>query len=96
MKTDNIDTRSVLLTIKEFITQCNVYMKQSEHPNILLLRDIGVYITKIFSIFGAIASTQETIGFPIDNETNTNVCSSILIKSNQFKIHVFNVRLKIR
>lgn len=50
------------------MTNCNVYMNQNKDPNTLLLRDIAVYITKMFAIFGAIPSSYDSIGFPIDDE----------------------------
>lgn len=50
------------------MTDCNVYMSQSKSPNTLLLRDVAVYITKMFIIFGAISSSYDSIGFPIDDE----------------------------
>lgn len=77
---DNIDTRTVLDAIRELVTICNVYMCQNKNPNTLLLRDIAVYITKIFTIFGAIPSSYDSIGFPIDDETvGTNVRQIMLI-----------------
>lgn len=73
---DNIDTRTVLDVIRELVTICNVYMCQNKNPNTLLLRDIGIYITKIFTVFGAISSSYDSIGFPIDDEAvGTNVRS---------------------
>ncbi|XP_072748832.1 cysteine--tRNA ligase, cytoplasmic [Anoplolepis gracilipes] len=66
---DNIDTRSVLDMIRELVTNCNVYISQNKNPNMLLLRDIAVYITKMFIIFGTISSSHDSIGFPIKDET---------------------------
>ncbi|XP_043255934.1 cysteine--tRNA ligase, cytoplasmic [Colletes gigas] len=65
---DNIDTRSALDAIRDLVTHCNIYMNQSKQPNTLLLRDVAVYITKIFTIFGAISSSHDTIGFPLDDK----------------------------
>ncbi|XP_017756900.1 PREDICTED: cysteine--tRNA ligase, cytoplasmic [Eufriesea mexicana] len=71
---DNIDTRSALDAIRDLVVHCNIYMKQIKHPNTLLLRDVAVYITKMFTIFGAISSTHNAIGFPVDSNTaNLNV-----------------------
>ncbi|KAL6256918.1 hypothetical protein P5V15_011853 [Pogonomyrmex californicus] len=73
---DNIDTRTVLDLIRELVTNCNVYvyMNPNKNPNTLLLRDIAVYITKMFIIFGAIPSSYDSVGFPIDEETvGTNI-----------------------
>ncbi|CAD1477900.1 unnamed protein product [Heterotrigona itama] len=70
---DNIDTRSTLDAIRDLVTHCNIYMKEIKQPNTLLLRDVAVYITKIFTIFGVISS-HDNIGFPVDNSTtNLNV-----------------------
>ncbi|KOC66183.1 Cysteine--tRNA ligase, cytoplasmic [Habropoda laboriosa] len=71
---DNIDTRSALDAIRDLVTHCNIYMKQVKQPNTLLLRDVAVYCTKMLSIFGAISSSHDCIGFPVDaNTTNLNV-----------------------
>ncbi|XP_026825423.1 cysteine--tRNA ligase, cytoplasmic isoform X2 [Ooceraea biroi] len=76
---DNIDTRTVLDIIRELVANCNVYTSQSKNPNTLLLRDIAVYITKMFVIFGAISSSYDLIGFPIGDEAvGTNVEETIM------------------
>ncbi|KAK1121826.1 Cysteine--tRNA ligase, cytoplasmic [Melipona bicolor] len=70
---DNIDTRSTLDAIRDLVTHCNIYVKEIKQPNTLLLRDVAVYITKMFTIFGVIPS-HDNIGFPVDNSTtNLNV-----------------------
>jgi len=85
--TDNVDTRTVLDVIRELVTICNVYVCQNKNPNTLLLRDIAVYITKIFTIFGAISSSHDAIGFPIDDEiVGTNVRQNILMYFFHIKI----------
>lgn len=72
---DNIDTRSALDAIRDLVSHCNIYIKQVKQPNTLFLRDVAVYITKIFTIFGAISSSHDAIGFPVDDtSTNLNVC----------------------
>ncbi|XP_076179076.1 cysteine--tRNA ligase, cytoplasmic isoform X2 [Ptiloglossa arizonensis] len=68
---DNIDTRSALDVIRDLVTYCNIYMNQCKQPNTLLLRDVAIYITKMFTIFGAISSSHDTIGFPIDDKTTS-------------------------
>ncbi|XP_078051220.1 cysteine--tRNA ligase, cytoplasmic [Augochlora pura] len=72
---DNIDTRSALDAIRDIVTHCNIYFNQVKQPNTLLLRDIAVYITKMFSIFGAISTSHDTIGFPVDDK-----CASLNIE----------------
>ncbi|XP_068987795.1 cysteine--tRNA ligase, cytoplasmic isoform X1 [Bombus flavifrons] len=70
---DNIDTRSALDAVRDLVTYCNIYMKERKQPNTLLLRDVAVYITKMFIIFGVISS-HDSIGFPVDSNTaNLNV-----------------------
>lgn len=76
---DNIDTRTVLENIRDLVGHCNVYTKTIKSPNTLLLRDIAVYITKMFVTFGAISSSNEGIGFPIDSDNkNVNVEETVL------------------
>lgn len=73
MIVDNIDTRSALDAIRDLVTHCNIYVKEIKQPNTLLLRDVAVYITKMFTIFGVISS-HDNVGFPVDNSTtNLNV-----------------------
>ncbi|CAL1683494.1 unnamed protein product [Lasius platythorax] len=76
---DNIDTRTALDIIRELVANCNVYVNQNKNPNTLLLKDIAIYITKLFIIFGAISSSYDSIGFPIDDETvATNVEETVM------------------
>ena len=63
---DNIDTRTVLETIRELITSANVYIEANRTSGTLnrqLLKNIAVYITKIFDVLGMI-SRDEGLGFP--------------------------------
>lgn len=48
-------------------------MKEVKQPNTLLLRDVAVYITKMFTIFGTISYSHDAIGFPIDSNVKLNV-----------------------
>lgn len=76
---DNIDTRSALDAIRELVTHCNIYMKQVKHQNTLLLRDIAVYITKMFTIFGVIPCQHDAIGFPVESSIeNSNVEETVM------------------
>ncbi|XP_015118826.1 cysteine--tRNA ligase, cytoplasmic [Diachasma alloeum] len=80
---DNIDTRTVLDVIRDLVGHCNIYTKSvtPSPPNTLLLRDIAVYITKIFITFGAITDSNEGIGFPIDSNEctkNNNIEETVL------------------
>ena len=65
---DNIDTRVALDVIKKLVNNSNIYVKDCQKPNVLLLRDIAVYITKIFTVFGTITS-HDSIGFPVEDKT---------------------------
>lgn len=73
---DNIDTRTVLEVIRDLVGHCNVYCKEISSPNTLLLRDIAVYVTKVFQIFGAISGSSG-IGFPVE-EASTNVEETVM------------------
>ncbi|KAJ8668198.1 hypothetical protein QAD02_009861 [Eretmocerus hayati] len=75
---DNIDTRRVLDIIRELVTNCNIYVKDCAKPNTLLLRDVAVYITKIFTTFGAVTS-QDSIGFPLEGDAqNVNLEETVM------------------
>eukprot|EP00088_Acartia_fossae_P053202 TRINITY_DN6041_c0_g1_i1.p1 TRINITY_DN6041_c0_g1~~TRINITY_DN6041_c0_g1_i1.p1 ORF type:complete len:765 (-),score=209.10 TRINITY_DN6041_c0_g1_i1:573-2867(-) len=61
---DNIDTRTVLESLKELITHSNAYTKEvASNVNRQLLRNVAVYITKIFDVLGMI-KVDESVGFP--------------------------------
>lgn len=63
---DNVDTRSAMESIRDLISQANVYIARTEAekrvPNCLLLRNIATYVTRLFRIFGAVPESSE-IGF---------------------------------
>ncbi|XP_028047217.1 cysteine--tRNA ligase, cytoplasmic isoform X2 [Monomorium pharaonis] len=81
---DNIDTRIALDVIRDLVVAGNVYM--TLNPKILdvfFLKDIALYITRMFTIFGAIPSSRspDSIGFPLDDETvsnNTNLEETVM------------------
>ncbi|KAF3424794.1 hypothetical protein E2986_01068 [Frieseomelitta varia] len=89
---DNIDTRSTLDAIRDLVTHCNIYMKEIKQPNTLLLRDVAVYITKMFTIFGVISS-HDNIGFPVDNSTTNLNIEEIVIPYLEI---LANFREKVR
>ena len=72
---DNIDTRTVLMSIKELVNIANAYiLKQDEakiKPNRALLKDVAAYMTKIFNILGLNAKPEE-IGFAINESVTGN------------------------
>ncbi|KAK0159588.1 hypothetical protein PV327_010684 [Microctonus hyperodae] len=91
---DNIDTRTVLDLIRELVGHCNIYVKEVKLLNTLLLRDIAIYITKIFRIFGAIVNNSSSeIGFPIDDNIDNINREDILIPHLEI---LANFRSKIR
>ena len=51
---DSIDTKSALKHIKELVGGCNVYLsdcKKAERPaNVLLLKNIAAYVTKMLRV----------------------------------------------
>jgi len=63
---DNIDTRTVLESIRELITAANSYIESVRVEgcvNRQLLRNVAVYITNIFDVLGMIKK-DESVGFP--------------------------------
>lgn len=73
---DNIDTKSVLDTIRECISACNVYLRDCDATklNANLLLNIAKYITGILKIFGI--KTAEEIGFPVCDGSSSNDVTS--------------------
>lgn len=69
---DNIDTRTVMETLRDLVTSSNLYLRDAKPPNSLLLHDIGVYITDMLTIFGAIFDKSK-IGFPVCTDDSRDV-----------------------
>jgi len=78
---DNIDTRTVLESIRELITSTNGYIERvrvAGTVNRQLLRNIAVYITKIFDVLGMIKA-EETVGFPSAGNTGAGADLETLV-----------------
>lgn len=76
---DNIDTRTVLETIRDLVGFCNVYIRDNSTEstlNVLLLKRIAAYITDILHIFGVIIGPRGGIGFPVDSGKSGDVSVS--------------------
>ena len=73
---DNIDTRTVLESIRELVSRSNVYLDgnrgTSQALNRQLLKNVAAYITNIFDVLGVIARPEE-VGFPAGGEQAANV-----------------------
>lgn len=71
---DNIDTRAALESLRDCVSYCNVYVKDIGRTsiNVILLKNIALYITKLMQIFGVIPASQ-TIGFPLSTKSDNNV-----------------------
>jgi cysteinyl-tRNA synthetase len=65
---DNIDTRTVLETLKELVGSANAYVEANRSTpggiNRQLLRGTALYITRIFDVLGLVARGEEPVGFP--------------------------------
>ncbi|XP_055694070.1 cysteine--tRNA ligase, cytoplasmic isoform X2 [Lutzomyia longipalpis] len=63
---DNIDTRTVLDTVRNLVAQSNIYIRDNpRNINRQLLRRIATYVTDLMHMFGAIAGPRGGIGFPV-------------------------------
>lgn len=69
---DNIDTRSTLEHLRDLVSSSNLYIRDNNIVNTLLLHDIAIYITKLLTIFGTISKPAQ-IGFPISTSNNVDV-----------------------
>jgi len=79
---DNIDTRTVLMSIQELVVNTNNYIENTRAANKAksgnesaqnrgLLEDVAVYITRIFDILGLIPEPRK-IGFSSSNKESAN------------------------
>ncbi|VEN48505.1 unnamed protein product [Callosobruchus maculatus] len=74
---DNVDTRGALDSLRDMVTSSNIYLRERKPPNMLLLKDIAGYVTKMLTIFGAIKE-QPRIGFPVSS-SNENTMECIIM-----------------
>jgi hypothetical protein len=76
LSADNIDTRSVLESIRELVSRSNVYIVAQRSPagrhNRQLLKNVAAYVTRIFDTLGLI-SKPEDVGFPTGGDQSANV-----------------------
>lgn len=67
---NNIDTKSVLHTLKDLINSTNIYIKNNTHYNFELLQDTANFVTYIMKVFGlADSHTREVIFDQSSNST---------------------------
>lgn len=66
---DNIDTRTALDALRELVSSSNIYLREQKLPNKILFYDIGVYVTKILSVFGTTHENAK-LGFPSSTESS--------------------------
>ncbi len=71
---DSIDTRTVMETTRELISKGNAYIQSKEAerkiPNVVLLRNIAAYITRLLRVFGVAGESVE-IGFADRDQVKT-------------------------
>ncbi|XP_014255431.1 cysteine--tRNA ligase, cytoplasmic [Cimex lectularius] len=68
---DSVDTRTVMETIKEFISYCHSYLDQ-KNVDISLIENIALYVTDMLKIFGLIF-VKSSIGFPVNVNASVDV-----------------------
>ncbi|XP_078457612.1 cysteine--tRNA ligase, cytoplasmic [Lampetra planeri] len=78
---DNIDTRVALEEMRALIGHCNTYIAsvkgRKASPNKGLLKNVSLYLTQMFKIFGAIEG-DDAIGFPITACQGTNLETAVM------------------
>jgi len=63
---DDFDTPTAMKELQKLVKAVNVYMEGNAKPVTLLVRSSAEYITKMFRIFGLIATGTGDIGFPLE------------------------------
>ena len=96
---DNIDTRTVLETIRELVTTSNAYIEKTRATsggvNRQLIRKVAAYITRIFNVFGLLAQT-ESIGFPTGSSESGDLETLVMPYLNSLATFRDNVRRSAR
>lgn len=65
---DNVDTKTAMEAVRELIAAANAYVRQYEVdkrvPNCFLLKQVALWITNLFKIFGLVGEPNaDAIGF---------------------------------
>merc|ERR1719273_2408780 len=96
---DNIDTRTVLMSIKDLVSNANLYIESKrsskETHNRALLKNMASYITNIFDILGLITKPEQ-IGFASSNQEAGNAEEILLPYLDALASFRDNVRIKAR
>lgn len=79
--------------IRDVISSCNVYTKDSPQINARLMEGVAHYITYILKVFGVI-SLDEGIGFPIEGEGSADLVSQYINDIMQYAISI-SLRLSL-
>lgn len=74
---DNVDTRSALEALRELIAAANVYLHKKKSarqtPCRLLIRNSGLYVTRMLNVFGV--SGQPQVGFTSEADESLSVAN---------------------
>jgi len=96
---DNIDTRSVLETIRELVTTSNAYIEKTRVTQVgvnrQLIKKVAAYITRIFNVFGLLAQ-NESIGFPSGSSESGDLETLVMPYLNSLADFRDNVRKSAR
>ena len=96
---DNIDTRTVLETIRELVTASNAYIEKTRATEVgvnrQLIKKVAAYITRIFDVFGLLAQ-NESIGFPSGGSESGDLESLVMPYLNSLATFRDNVRRSAR
>ncbi|KAK6746929.1 hypothetical protein RB195_000275 [Necator americanus] len=92
---DSVDTRTVIEKLRELIGLGNSYIVEKEKegvvPNCLLLRNIALFITDLFAVFGVIPKSGE-IGFPMESASGVGTEDILMPYLNALASFRENVR----
>jgi cysteinyl-tRNA synthetase len=74
---DDFDTPRALSSLAELVKSCNNYIQAKEkagnHPNVLVVRSVAMYITKVFKVFGLATGGSGEIGFGSEGEEGDGI-----------------------
>lgn len=69
---DNLDTKTVLVTIKDLINQANIYIKGNPTCNFELLEDIAKFVSYILRVFGVVDHNTREANFEQSSTSDTS------------------------
>ncbi|EFC49827.1 cysteinyl-tRNA synthetase [Naegleria gruberi] len=88
---NSFDTIKCMITLQSLIKATNTYLEKKNYPSVPLLKQVGYYVTRIFSVFGLVDGV-DTFGFPVSGgESYEENVAPIINALSDFRSEIRNI-----